>query len=88
MTVAVNEVVNQNDIQESTYAAARKSVINAQRKIYTSVNNSMVLAYWEIGEQIYKACGDNDRAEYGKIYYNTFLQDYLRNSEKVFLFRI
>ena len=62
----MNEVMNQNDIQESTYAAARKSVINAQRKIYTSVNNSMVLAYWEIGEQIYKACGDNDRAEYGK----------------------
>ena len=21
---------------------------------------------WEIGEQIYKACGENDRAEYGK----------------------
>ncbi len=66
VTIAVSEVMNQNDIQESTYAAARKSVINAQKKIYTSVNNSMVLAYWEIGEQIYKACGDNDRAEYGK----------------------
>ena len=26
----------------------------------------MVAAYWEIGEQIYKACGENDRAEYGK----------------------
>ena len=26
----------------------------------------MVNAYWEIGEQIYKACGENDRAEYGK----------------------
>lgn len=26
----------------------------------------MVIAYWEIGEQIYKACGENDRAEYGK----------------------
>ncbi|MBQ5563672.1 MAG: DUF1016 family protein, partial [Clostridia bacterium] len=25
-----------------------------------------VNAYWEIGEQIYKACGENDRAEYGK----------------------
>ncbi len=25
----------------------------------------MVTAYWEIGEQIYKACGENDRAEYG-----------------------
>jgi len=26
----------------------------------------MVQAYWEIGEQIYIACGENDRAEYGK----------------------
>ena len=26
----------------------------------------MVQAYWEIGEQIYLACGENDRAEYGK----------------------
>jgi len=26
----------------------------------------MVTAYWEIGEQIYKACGENDRAGYGK----------------------
>ena len=26
----------------------------------------MLQAYWEIGEQIYKACGENERAEYGK----------------------
>ncbi|MGF7143589.1 hypothetical protein HNQ56_002016 [Anaerotaenia torta] len=26
----------------------------------------MVQAYWEIGEQIYLACGENDSAEYGK----------------------
>jgi predicted nuclease of restriction endonuclease-like (RecB) superfamily len=26
----------------------------------------MVQAYWEIGEQICIACGENDRAEYGK----------------------
>lgn len=26
----------------------------------------MVIAYREIGEQIYKACGENERAEYGK----------------------
>lgn len=25
----------------------------------------MVQAYWEIGEQIYLACGENDRADYG-----------------------
>ena len=31
-----------------------------------AVNSAMVTAYWEIGEKIYKACGENDRAEYGK----------------------
>ena len=59
-------IVNQNLVQENAYEAARNSVINAQRKVYAAVNNSMVQAYWEIGEQIYKACGENDRAEYGK----------------------
>ena len=63
----MNEIiVNQKLVQENAYEAARNSVINAQRKVYAAVNNSMVQAYWEIGEQIYKACGENDRAEYGK----------------------
>ena len=26
----------------------------------------MVIAYWNIGKQIYEACGENERAEYGK----------------------
>lgn len=38
----------------------------AQHKLTAAVNTTMVEAYWEIGEQIYKACGENDRAEYGK----------------------
>ena len=51
---------------EQTYTVIRNSVITAQSKIYTAVNSAMVEAYWEIGEQIYIACGENDRAEYGK----------------------
>lgn len=51
---------------EQTYSIIRNSVISAQNKIYTAVNSAMVIAYWEIGEQIYLACGENDRAEYGK----------------------
>jgi len=63
----MNEInKNQTDIQYNTYETARRSIINAQQKIYTAVNQAMVQAYWEIGEQIYKACGENDRAEYGK----------------------
>lgn len=51
---------------EQTYSVIRNSVISAQNKIYSAVNSAMVQAYWEIGEQIYLACGENDRAEYGK----------------------
>ena len=51
---------------EQTYSVIRNSVISAQNKIYSAVNSAMVQAYWEIGEQIYIACGENDRAEYGK----------------------
>ena len=61
-----NISVNGSANSEQTYKAIRNSVISAQGKIYTVVNSAMVQAYWEIGEQIYLACGENDRAEYGK----------------------
>ena len=51
---------------EQTYTTIRKSIVHAQNKLSAAVNFAMVTAYWEIGEQIYKACGENDRAEYGK----------------------
>jgi len=51
---------------EETYNTIRHSIVNAQHKLCTAVNSAMVTAYWEIGEQIYKACGENDRAGYGK----------------------
>ncbi len=51
---------------EETYTTIRSRVITAQNKVAAAVNAEMVLAYHEIGEQIYKACGENDRAEYGK----------------------
>ena len=56
--------INQNP--EQTYTTIRQSIVQAQRSMATAVNSAMVTAYWEIGEQIYKACGDNDRADYGK----------------------
>ena len=40
--------------------------MTARAKVYTAVNTAMVQAYWEIGQEIYKACGENDRAGYGK----------------------
>ena len=65
-----NIVVNNAELSaentSETYSRIRNSVITAQSRIYTAVNSAMVQAYWEIGEQIYVACGENERAEYGK----------------------
>ena len=62
----LSEILNSDFIIRETYDAVRNSIINAQNKVYNAVNAAMVQAYWEIGEQIYKACGESDRAEYGK----------------------
>ena len=51
---------------EQTYHSIRHFIVSAQRSLSVAVNSAMVTAYWEIGEQIYKACGENDRAGYGK----------------------
>ena len=55
-----------NYTTEQTYHSIRHSIVSAQRSLCTAVNSVMVTAYWEIGEQIFKACGENDRAGYGK----------------------
>ena len=62
----MNEIEVFDNKQQETYRSIRNSVIAAQSKVYSAVNSVMITAYWEIGEQIYKACGENDRAEYGK----------------------
>ena len=49
-----------------TYQTIRASIVEAQHRLYSTVNTAMVTAYWEVGEQIYRACGENDRAEYGR----------------------
>ena len=62
----MSNLIKNDKIANETYTAVRNSVINAQNKVYSAVNSAMVQAYWEIGEQIYKACGENERAGYGK----------------------
>lgn len=61
VTKKSNSIINQE-----TYTAVRGYVIAAQNQIYSSVNSAMVSAYWNIGKQIYEACGENERAAYGK----------------------
>lgn len=67
----MNEIIkNENlpeDFQsENMYLSIRGYVIDAQRQVYSAVNAAMVTAYWNIGKAIYEACGENDRAAYGK----------------------
>ena len=62
----MNEIEIFDNNGQETYRSIRNSVIAAQGKVYAAVNSAMVNAYWEIGEHIYRACGENDRAEYGK----------------------
>ena len=52
--------------QEKTLNTVRGYIINAQKQVYSAVNSAMVTAYWNIGKQIFEACGENDRAAYGK----------------------
>lgn len=61
-----HELQNAHQLTEQTYNTIRASVVTAQNKVFSAVNSAMVIAYHEIGEQIYRACGDNDRAGYGK----------------------
>lgn len=52
--------------EEQFYSTLRSYVVDAQEKIYRAVNDAMVTAYWKIGKDIHNACGENDRAPYGK----------------------
>lgn len=55
-----------NPQSEDAYRFIRGYVIEAQGQVYTAVNAAMVTAYWKIGKSIFEACGENDRAVYGK----------------------
>ena len=51
---------------EDVYRQVRGYVVQAQQKVYKAVNSAMVEAYWQIGKAVHEACGENDRAAYGK----------------------
>ena len=48
----VNEIIKNENSSEDIYSSIRSFVITAQHKVYAAVNTAMVVAYWEIGEQI------------------------------------
>ncbi len=61
-----NIIKKESQKTNETYRSIRNHIIEAEKKIYKSINSAMVMAYWNIGKAIYEACGENDRAAYGK----------------------
>ena len=47
------------------YGDIRQSILAARQAVARTVNSSMVMLYWEIGQKIFLAC-EGKRAEYGK----------------------
>ncbi|WP_037355525.1 YhcG family protein [Selenomonas sp. FC4001] len=52
-------------VSQYIYGEIRQSIIHVQYKVQQAVNTGMVQIYWEIGQQLDKAC-DGKQAEYGK----------------------
>ena len=59
------EIIKQENINH-TYNEIRSYIINSKNNIYRAINSEIVLTYWKIGKKIYEACGENERAAYGK----------------------
>ena len=49
--------LQKNQNADQTYHSIRNSIVSAKHRLSTAVNSAMVTTYWEIGEQIFKACG-------------------------------
>lgn len=52
-------------VSQDIYGEIRQSIIHVQHKVQQTVNAGMVQIYWEIGQQLDKAC-DGKQDEYGK----------------------
>lgn len=52
-------------VSQDIYGEIRRSIIHVQHKVQQTVNAGMVQIYWEIGQQLDKAC-DGKQDEYGK----------------------
>ena len=52
------------DMKKDIYQNIRNTLTNARKKVYNTVNTTMVETYWDIGKQLEEAIGE--RAEYGK----------------------
>lgn len=54
-------------VSSNFYNDVKNIIINARNKVYHFANNTMIYAYWDIGERILvEEQGGKDRADYGK----------------------
>ena len=71
--------------EQETLNSVRGYIIAAQRQMYTAVNSTMVIAYWNIGKTIYEACGEMTVQDMEKNYCNFFPKNWKPNLGKAFL---
>ena len=57
------DVIKEEKDSKEIYSEIHASVISEQKHICKAVNSAMVIAYWKIGEQIYKSCGERYKNE-------------------------
>ena len=63
-----NQIVINEDSKisnQKTYDNVRGYIVAAQKQVNAAVNSAMVAAYWNIGKQIYEACGESERTAFG-----------------------
>jgi len=49
---------------KDVYQSVRKTLADARQQVHSTINSTMVKAYWNVGRQIYEAQGRVQRAEY------------------------
>ena len=52
-------------VSQDIYGEIRQSIIQVQHRVQQTVNTGMVQIYWEVGQQLDRAC-DGKQDEYGK----------------------
>jgi hypothetical protein len=52
-------------IESKVYEKIKNTVVQAQEKVYATMNFAMAETYWNIGKRITEAQGGNKGAEYG-----------------------
>ncbi len=61
----MKKLMRDNEYDEA-FLEIKEIILNARQRIYSNINNEIVLAYWKIGKIIAEKQKNKDRAEYGE----------------------